>query len=295
MFTTRGWRDLSRLYLHGRFYFNSKWLPRLSCVNFPGASLWFLDENTGFQYRKSKEQLLRNTRLLKQRKSVSSQPRNSCSRLCQSETMMCDRTSSQTRSANHHTSCRLSRKFLCAPGNPLYKTLQVWMWILPSFLLSWLICHISNSFSEIFEKRAQFHIEARNCAFGLAVHLNRSPSRSFTQGQNWTNLLFRSVWINFLILYLILFLKSCCLCVSCDHNFTGYLQHAILRKPWDLSVVVYVNKPISFSTYQIRPYDNTIKLRCRVLKILNMCDAASFRFCVNMYKSSTTLPSGVII
>ena len=32
---------------------------------------------------------------------------------------------SQTRSANHHMSCRRSRKFLCDPGNPLIKILQV--------------------------------------------------------------------------------------------------------------------------------------------------------------------------
>ena len=32
---------------------------------------------------------------------------------------------SQTRSANHHMSCRRSRKILCDPGNPLYKMLQV--------------------------------------------------------------------------------------------------------------------------------------------------------------------------
>ena len=54
-------RDLSRLYSYGRFKMAARSLMAV-------CGSW--KENTGFQYCKSKEQLVRNTRLLK--KSVSS-------------------------------------------------------------------------------------------------------------------------------------------------------------------------------------------------------------------------------
>ena len=70
---------------------------------------------------------------------------------------------SQTRSANrHYMSCRRSRKFLCVPWNPLYKILQVWMWILRCFMLNWSICHFSNSLAK-FSKNVLSLIESRNC------------------------------------------------------------------------------------------------------------------------------------
>ena len=65
-------RYQSALFVRKFLVFNSKWLPRLSCVDFEEAVFGSCKENTGFQYCKSKEQLLRNTRLLKKRKSVTS-------------------------------------------------------------------------------------------------------------------------------------------------------------------------------------------------------------------------------
>ena len=58
-------QDLSRRYSYGRFK-----MAAGSLMLTKGAVCGSLKENTGFQYCKSKEQLLRNTRPLK--KSVSS-------------------------------------------------------------------------------------------------------------------------------------------------------------------------------------------------------------------------------
>ena len=66
-------------------------------------------ENTGFQYCESKEQLLRNTRLLKE--EVSELIAKKFLFEIVSRQNMCDR--------KHEL---YTLKFLCAPGNPLYTT-----------------------------------------------------------------------------------------------------------------------------------------------------------------------------
>ena len=67
-------RFQSALFVRKFLLFNSKWLPGLSCVDFEVAVCGSCKENTGFQNQtcKSKEQLLRNTRLLKKRIPVTS-------------------------------------------------------------------------------------------------------------------------------------------------------------------------------------------------------------------------------
>ena len=70
---TTGCRALSRLYSYGRSLYAIQNGCRISHAwIFKEAVCGSWRENTGFQYGKSKEQLLRNTRLLKKRKSVSS-------------------------------------------------------------------------------------------------------------------------------------------------------------------------------------------------------------------------------
>ena len=169
-------------------------------------------------------------------------------------------------------SCRRSRKSLYATGNPTNKILQVLMWILPWFMLNWSICHISNSFGEIFVKRIQnvlSLIESSDSQFAWIGRL-----RNFTRGENWTNLLFRreprSVWINFSIKKLI-----ACLFVCLDSgNFFTMQSYVNPGKPWEsqtisITVPVYksVKKPKSSTAYQIRQYDNTNKLRCTILAL----------------------------
>ena len=61
-------RSQSAVFVRKILVFIPKRLPRLSCVDFQDGSLWFLEGKRRF----SKEQLLRNIRLLKKRKSVSS-------------------------------------------------------------------------------------------------------------------------------------------------------------------------------------------------------------------------------
>ena len=63
-------RSQSALFVRKVLVFNSIW--RLSCVDFQGDTLWLLKDKHRFSILKSKEQLLRNTRLLKKTKSVSS-------------------------------------------------------------------------------------------------------------------------------------------------------------------------------------------------------------------------------
>ena len=74
---------LSRLYSYGRSLYAIQNGCRISHAwIFKVAVCGSWRENTGFQYRKSKEQLLRNTRLLKKEEVSEFQRRNSCSKLC---------------------------------------------------------------------------------------------------------------------------------------------------------------------------------------------------------------------
>ena len=90
-------RSQSALFVRKIPVFNSKWLPRLSCVDFQGGSLGSWKENTGFQYCKSKEQLLRNTRLLKRGNQWVH-----CEEIPVRDCVKAKHVRSQTRSANHH-------------------------------------------------------------------------------------------------------------------------------------------------------------------------------------------------